>query len=268
MLLNSNYKKRIQTYISKVILTLFILFPQVISGQEYDVESEMEKGIAYFNNAQFNEAFTKFEKISEVLSQSEDQELLPIIYYNCQHCKYLSGDIRGSISYGEKAINLRPLPPDYQIYVLSTLLKAYDELGFKDKCVSTIAKLDLLWKSFKVTDILETLVVYYYIHQDHSKVISFENELQYLTNIDTPNDLDKITYTVHLNTIYMCMSGSFSELKNYNKSISYLEKCLETLTPYTQENKSAIYLDMADQYNKLGDKKSALKYQKLAIETE
>lgn len=66
----------------------------------------------------------------------------------------------------------------------------------------------------------------------------------------------------------MCMARAFSEQQEYNKSLSYLGRCLETLTPYNQENKSTIYLMMADNYNKLGDKKSALKYQKLAIECE
>lgn len=251
-----------------IILTMLGLFPQFVLGQEFNLESEFEQGVSNFQNARFKEAFHHFEKISKVLSQSGDEEVLPVIYYLCQSCKYSSGDIAGSIPYGENAIQFTTLSLEYQIQVLKSLLGAYDELGLEDKCLNTIAKLNLLWNSLKVTDIMEPLLSYYSKHQEYEKITSFESDLQYLKNDDASTDIDRISTTIQLNTIYMCMARAFSELQEYNKSLSYLKRCLETLTPYNQDNKSTIYLMMADSYNKLGDKKSALKYQKLAIECE
>lgn len=251
-----------------IIISIITLFPQFVSGQEYNLESEMELGVVCFKNAQFKEAFPHFEKISEVLSNSGDEEVLPVIYYFCQSCKFFSGDVQGSIPYGEKAVRFKTLPPEYQIQVLKILLSAYDEFALQDKCENTIDMLKLLWKSYKVTDIIESLVTYYSTHQDYLNVIKLENDLLYLKNIDTSNDIDQTSNTVQLNSIYMCMAKAYSELNDFGRSISYLQKCIETLTPYTKENKSTIYLMMADSYNKMGDKKSALKYQKLAIETE
>lgn len=263
---NINTKTEINLPVVGIILTLLALFPQFVFGQEYNLESELEQGVWNLQNAQFKEAFPHFEKISEMLSQSGEEEVLPVIYYFCQSCKFNSGDIASSIPFGEKAINFTTIPIEYQIQVLRTLLNAYDELGLEDKCLQTIAKLKQLWKSSKAMDIIEPLLTYYSNRQEHTKVISFENDLQSLKSNDDSNDIDKISYTIQLNTIYMCMARAFSELKDYNESISYLQKCLETLTPYTLVNKSTIYLMMADNYHKIGDKKSALKYQKLAIE--
>lgn len=259
-------KTGIKVPVFGIILTLLALCPQFALGQGFNLESELEQGVANVQNAQFKEAIPHFEKISEVLSQSGDEEVLPVIYYFCQLCKYNSDDIAGSISYGEKAIQFTTLPVEYQIQVLRSLLGAYDELGLEDKCLSTVAKLNLLWKSSKVTDIIEPLLSYYSTHQEYEKITSFDSDVQSLKNTDASNDIDRISTTIQLNTIYMCMARAFSEQHEYNKSLSYLEKCLETLTPYNQENKPTIYLMMADSYNKLGDKKSALKYQKLAIE--
>lgn len=247
---------------------LLVWFPQFIFGQECDLESEMQQGIANIQNAQFKEALPHFEKISQVLTQTGDEETLPVIYYLCQSCKFISGDIVGSIPYGEKAINFKSLPPEYQIQVLKSLLTAYDELALKDKCDNTIAKINLLWKTYKVSDVIETLVSYYTTHQEYTNVISRETDLQYFENIEASNGINQTSNTIQLNTIYMCMAKAYSEMKGFVKSNSYLEKCIETLTPYTQENRSTIYLMMADNFNKLGDKKSALKYQKLALETE
>lgn len=261
-------KNRIKVSILGIILILLSLFPQFVFGQEFNIESELELGVANLQNAQFNDAFHHFEIISEVLSQSGDEEVLPVIYYLCQSCKYSCGDIAASITYGEKAIQFTTLPFEYQIQVLSSLLGAYDELGLEDKCLNTIAKLNLLWKSSKVTDIIAPLLSYYSMHKEYDKITSFDSDLQYLKSYDTSTDIDQISTTIQLNTIFMCMARAFSEQQEYDKSISYLERCLETLTPYNQENKSKIYLMMADSYNKLGDKKSALKYQKLAIECE
>lgn len=251
-----------------IVLTLLALFPQFVSGQEFSLESELEQGVTKFQNAQFKEAFSHFEKITEVLSQSGDEEALPVIYYFCQSCKFNGGDIAGSIPYGEKALNFTTLTFEYQIQVLRSLLGAYDELGLEDKCLSTVAKLNFLWQSWKVTDIIEPLLSYYSIHQEYEKIISFESDLQFLKSNDASTDIDRISTTIQLNTIYMCMAKAFFEQTEYNKSLSYLERCLETLTPYNQENKSTIYLMMSDNYKKLGDKKSALRYQKLAIECE
>lgn len=268
MSFNMVNKFNINIFVSVITLALLVIFPQFIYGQECDLESEMEIGVANFRNAQFKEALPHFEKISKVLSQTHDEEVLPVIYFFCQSCKLYSGDIAGSISYGEKAINFNTLSREYQIQVLKSLLIAYDELALQDKCDNTIEKINLLWKTYKVSDVIETLVSYYTSHEEYTKVISREADLQYFDNIDASTEIDQTSNTIQLNTIYMCMAKAFSELKDYKKSISYLAKCLETLTPYTQENKSTIYLMMADNYNKLGDKKLALKYQKLAFETE
>lgn len=260
--------ERIYITVICVMMSVITLFPQFVLGQEFNLESEMELGVSYFQNAQFKEAFPHFEKISEVLSHSGDEEILPVIYYFCQSCKIFSEDIGGSIPYGEKALSFKTLPSEYQIQVLKSLLSAYDELGMNDKCVLAINELNLLWKSFKVSDIIESLVNYYTNHDEYLKVITFENDLQYFKDIDALINIDKTAQAIQLNTIYMCMAKAHSELKNFNKSILYLEKCIQTLTPYTQDNMSAIYLMMADNYNKMGDKKSALKCQKLAIQTK
>lgn len=261
-------KARINASVLGIVLTLLALFPQFVSGQEFSLDSELEQGVSNFQNAQFKEALSHFEKITEVLSQSRDEEALPVIYYFCQSCKYNSGDIAGSVPYGEKALNFTTLPFQYQIQVLRSLLGAYDELGLEDKCLSTVEKLNLLWKSSKITDIIEPLLTYYSNHQEYEKITSLESDLQYLESNDASNDIDRISKTIQLNTIYMCMAAAFSEQQEYNKSLSYLQRCLETLTPYNQENKSTICLMMADNYNKLGNKKSALRYQKIAIECE
>ena len=48
MRFNSNFQNRIETFVSSVMITLLTLFPQFISGQEYGIESEMEKGVPCF----------------------------------------------------------------------------------------------------------------------------------------------------------------------------------------------------------------------------
>lgn len=174
-----------------IILTLLALCPQFVFGQEFNIDSELEQGVSNFQNAQFIEAFPHFEKISEVLLQSGDDEYLPVIYYFCQSCKYNSGDIAGSVLYGEKAIQFTTLPLEYQIQVLRSLLGAYDELGLEDKCLSTVTKLNLLWKSYKVTDIIEPIFSYYLTHQEYGKIIAFESDLQYLKSNDVSNDIVK-----------------------------------------------------------------------------
>lgn len=264
----NNITGRVHAIVICVMVSVIILFPQFISAQESNLESEMELGLAYFQDAQFKEAFPYFEKISVALSNSGDEESLPIIYYFCHSCKYLSGDIVGSIPYGENAIKFETLPSELKIQVLKSLLNAYDELACQDKCLNTIDQLKILWKSYKATDIIESLVAYYSIHEEYANVILLEKDLQYIHNTNASNEMDQRSNMIQINTIYMCMAKAYSELKDFSKSLSYLEKCIETLTPSTQENKSTIYLMMADNYNKMGDKKSALKYQKLAIDTE
>lgn len=267
MPLNSNFDSRIGVFVSRSLVFLFCMIPQLIFGQGYEIESEMEQGINYYQNAQFNQALPHFKIVAKALSESGDDEILPVIYYLCQSCEFLNGNIGGSIPYGEKAINCNKLPSEYRIQVLRSLLSAYDELALKDKCDSTIDKLYLLWDSYKVSDIIEAIVSYYCNHEEYAKIVGVEGRLNHLNNLEASNDIDKTSNKIQMNTIYMCMAKAFSELENYNKSISYLEKCIDTLIPCTQEN-STIYLMMADSYNKLGDKKAALKYQKLAIEAE
>lgn len=261
-------KEKTHVTVVCVMMSIITLFPQFVSGQECNLESEVKLGVAHFQNAQFKEALPHFEKIVEVLSHSGDEEVLPVIYYFCQSCKIFCGDTKGSIPYGEKAIKFKTLPLEYQIQVLTSLLSAYDELALHDKCMHTINRLNLLWKSYRTLDIIESLISYYTNHQEYLNVVNFENDLQNLKDIEDSNDIDSTSNTVLLNTIYLCMAKAYSELKDYNKSISYLEKCIDTLTPYTHEHKSTIYSMMAFNYNKMGDKKSALKYHKLALEIE
>ncbi len=103
-------KNRIKVSILGIILILLSLFPQFVFGQEFNIESELELGVANLQNAQFNDAFHHFEIISEVLSQSGDEEVLPVIYYLCQSSKYSCVNIAALFTYGEKAIQFTTLP--------------------------------------------------------------------------------------------------------------------------------------------------------------
>lgn len=261
-------KENINCYKFVVLLVFLTISSRIKYGQTQDLNTDIEKGVQCFQNADFQQALIHLERVSDKLSSLGDKETLPIIYSICGMASFHINDFSKSIQYNEKALIYSNLPIECRVQVLTTQLNCYGELSLNEKCALTIESLSTLFNEYKSVDIIEALICYYFTNKDFAKVIEYENTLAEITQINNDTEKNRIATTFKWEYIYLSLGSSFLNLNNSEKAILYLSKCLECLTPYTEKQRSTIYALIAKAYSNIGDKKNALKYQKLSVETE
>lgn len=252
----------------RIIIALLILMAQTVYGQENNIEKEIEQGILNFQNAQFEQALLHLEPIVQIIPENYCWNDRAILIFICESSAIAIEDFEKVILYGEKLKKINDLPIEYKIQNLNYLLGAYDALAQETKCISTIDQLKNIFTSYKSINILDAITLYYLLHKNYTEIICFEEDLKLINSDQNKGELDDITDKIAWNSVYMGLAQSFMQLEDYHKAITYLEKSLDTIIPAIEDNRSGIYQSLSRAYLELGDKKTALKYQKLAIESE
>ena len=253
-----------------IAVVIFILSATIASGQTpEEINNELELGMERYKNNSFEQALLHFEKVYPIISEIDEADGLTIfLCYLCQTCENKLGNFQNAIHYGEKALTFRTLSVDDKAQILCQMLHSYDKLSLEKECVSTINKLNDLFVSYKHPDIIINIVLYYYLHKSYKEVVEFEKDLAFfdLKMLQMESEKWNVTTVIGINSLYKTMADSFSELKDYKKSLLYYLKALDTLTPINQEDRWAIYASISVVYDKLGDKESALKYQQMWLD--
>lgn len=254
-----------------LFITIIVIFsmPAQLQAQVIDWNSEFEFGFTKFKEGNWKEAFPHLEKIANALpSLGLDENGECMIYFACGTCAQQMGDIKKCIQYNTKALAISGIPVELRIQLLTSQLDNYSGLSMKNECERIINDMMGIYRSRKDINLVHEIMSYYLKEGKFSKVIEFEKDIPNFIVPLATNEMDKISNSIQWNSIYVCLAHSYDELKMYDKALNYFQKGLDTTTEYNKEMQSAIYESISKIYNKTGDKKSALKYQKLAVESE
>lgn len=250
-------------------MTLFILWPSCIKAQNVNLGSEIELGFTKFQEGDWTEALAHLEIISSNLSSlGADTDIERTVYYACGMCAQRIGELNKSIAYNVKALELPNTPMDMTIQLLCSQLQNYSDLSMMNNCKKIIERMMNIYRLHKYIDLAQSVMEYYSRIGSYNKVIEFEKDLPQLIVPTANTEMNKISNTIQWNTIYLSLAHSFSELRDFPNALTYYQKGLETVTEYNKEMLSVIYASISKIYDLQGDKSSALKYQKLALESE
>lgn len=252
-----------------VILMVIILYPSQANAQNVNWDNEIEQGFTKFQEGDWAGAFVHLEKISNALSSiGTDTDIERTVYFACGLCTQQMGELNKSIAYNSKALELPNTPIDMTIQLLGSQLHNYSELSMKDNCEKAVDRMMEIYKSYRYIDLAQSIMTYYSEIGNFNKVIEFETDLSRLIIPTEKTEMEKISNAIQLNTIYMCLAHSYMELKDFTKALQYYNKSLETVTEYNKNNLSLIYAAISQIYDIKGNRAEALKYQKLAVESE
>ena len=245
-----------------VFMSMIILFPfSNIQAQEtVDWDSEFECGFAEYKHGNWREALSHLEKIANALpSLSSDENSIGMLYLICGSCKQELGDIKSSIDYYSKALIMKGIQIELRTQLLCSQLNNYSALSMRNECETIINDMMKIFNVRKDIVLVEQIMSFYLKEGMYLKIISFENDITNIIASSRNTETNKDLHTIQLNSIYMCLAHSFSELNEYNKALVYCEKSLATINEYNKKNKSIIYAYMSKIYYDIGDKASALK---------
>lgn len=257
----------------QLILFVIIVIANTLSlrgqCQSTNWDYELEQGVKNFQNANFKDALVHLDKIANAIpTLGIDDQNAGMIYFMCGTCSSQLGQVENSIKYNNFALKLPTLPQELTIQLLGSQLDNYNILGLYANCNSIINRMMNLYDVNKTIDIVQFLIVYYVEHQQYNEAVKFEKELSDIIVPPAQNEIDRVTNKKEWNTIYMGLAHAFTELKEYDKALNYYSKSLETVTEYNKDTRSVIYSSIAKIFEIKGDKQSAIKYKKLAIETD
>ena len=248
---------------------IILLLPYQSKAQVVDWDDEFENGFTKFQQGNWADALLHLEKIANALpSLSLEADAEGMVYFACGMCIQQMGDVKKSIQYNSKALEISGIPIELRIQLLSSQLQNYSDLSLNNECEEIVNDMMKIYSSRKDINLADKIMTYYSAQSQFSKVIEFEKDIPNLIVPLATSEIDKISNTIQWNTIYMCLAHSFVELKEFDKALVYFQKSLETVTEYNMENLSVIYGSMSKAYYEIGDKTSALKYQKLSLESE
>lgn len=251
------------------LLTTMILLPYRVEAQVVNWNKEFEYGFTKLQHGSWVEALLHLEKIVNALtSLNLEAETEGLVYFACGMCTQQMGDIKKSIQYNSKALEITEIPIELRILLLSSQLQNYSDLSLNNECDEIVNDMMKIYSSRKDINLADKIMTYYSAQSQFSKVIEFEKDIPNLIVPLSSTEIDKNSNTIQWNTIYMNLARSFVELKEFGKALSYYQKSLETVTEYNMKNLSVIYGSMSKAYYEIGDKTSALKYQKLCVESE
>ena len=243
---------------------LIILSVQNVYGQENDIEKEIEQGMLNFQNAQFEQALMHLEPIVQIIPDIDYWDERAMLIFLCESSALAVEDFEKSIKYGEIILKIDNIPLELKTTVYCDLLTAYDTFSLENKCSHIINELNELFKLSKDVCIIDKIATYYIRHNKYDEVIMLEKELNNINISQDKNEIDIIADKIAWNTIYMTLAQSFMQLENFQSAITYDNKALDTIIPAIEDNRSGIYQYLARAYQEIGDKNTALKYQKIA----
>lgn len=251
------------------LLTTMILLPYRVEAQVVNWDKEFDYGFTKLQHGNWEEALFHLEKIVNALtSLSLEADAEGMVYFACGMCTRQMGDVKKSIQYNSKALEITRIPIELRIQLLSSQLQNYSDLSLNNECDEIVNDMMKIYSSRKDINLAAEIMTYYSAQGQFSKVIEFEKDIKKLIAPLATTEMDKISNTIQWNTIYMNLAHSFVELKQFDKALGYFQKSLETVTEYNMESLSVIYGAMSKAYYEIGDKTSALMYQKLCVESE
>ena len=251
------------------LLTTMILLPYRVEAQVVNWDKEFDYGFTKLQHGNWEEALFHLEKIVNALtSLSLEADAEGMVYFACGMCTQEMGDVKKSIQYNSKALEITRIPIELRIQLLSSQLQNYSDLSLNNECDEIVNDMMKIYSSRKDINLADKIMTYYSAQGQFSKVIEFEKDIPNIIEPLSTTEIDKISNTIQWNTIYMNLAHSFVELKQFDKALGYFQKSLETVTEYNMESLSVIYGAMSKAYYEIGDKTSALKYQKLSLEFE
>ncbi|MCH5172531.1 MAG: CHAT domain-containing protein [Erysipelotrichales bacterium] len=247
--------------IKKISLIIFVI--SILSCPTY---SQTNKEISDFSSALYNyekfdfkEAFTYIEKF---LCQNPniDEESKIIAYLVAGTSANQLGYFEKSIMYLNYIFNIPNLPDEVKIEIDRTQLSNLSELSLFDECIPILEDLKALYNRSSSLEILYTLIDYFYNIKEYQNALKMENEVLNYNIPNNINDLKDITILTELHGIYMDYAMIYYDLEDWDSSLKYFLKCLETCLDKDQNNKSLFYMKISELYGRKGDKTTSIKY--------
>lgn len=247
----------------KYLLSLIVTHITIICVAQNNVSSNLESAIQYMQNGDFKSSLNYIETYLNTNNSTDDEAYFVACYVGGTSA-HLMGDYQRSRSLLDKIINTPDLPEDFKIHSLCYQITNLMELSLGDDCIPIINELYELYKTTRSIDALYTLIYYYSNIQNYEGVLDLEKYLTSISVPENPNDISEITTISQLHGIYMNLASAYYHKEDWNNSLKYWQKSLETIIDNNQDRYSLICTYIADTYGRLGDRKNALKYQEFA----
>ena len=250
------------------IMIIFLL-PNLSKAQAINWNEELELGCKRFECGDWKNAYSHLYKIVNVLpSLGLDAHSEGMVYYMCGVCTQQMGDVNQSINYYAKGLAVSEIQMELRIQLLGFQLNNYSDLSMWSECEEIVNSMMEIYNSRKEIDLASYIMAYYVGVGKHSAVIEFEKDIPNFILPEPNGEMDQYANLIQWQNIYLGLAYSFSQLKMYPKALDYYQKSLDTITEGAKDNRAVIYSSMSRIYYELGDKASALKYQKMSLEVE
>lgn len=186
----------------------------------------------------------------------------------CGVCTQQMGDVNQSIKYNAKGLAISGIQMELRIQLLTFQLNNYSTLSMWSECEGIVNSMMEIYKSRKDIDLAATIISYYAGAGNHSAVIEFEKDISNFIVPELDGEMNQYANLTQWQNIYLGLAYSFLQLKEYSRALEFYQKSLDTITEGAKDNRAVIYSSMSRIYYELGDKVSALKYQKMSLESE
>ena len=250
-------------------IMIILLLPNLSKAQVTNWNDELEQGCMKFGCGDWENAFSHLHKIVNALpSLGFDAHSEGMVYYMCGVCTQQMGDVNQSIKYNAKGLAISGIQMELRIQLLTFQLNNYSTLSMWSECEGIVNSMMEIYKSRKEIDLAASIISYYAGAGNHSAVIEFEKDISNFIVPELDGEMNQYANLTQWQNIYLGLAYSFLQLKEYSKSLEFYQKSLDTITERTKDNRAVIYSSMSRIYYELGDKASALKYQKMSLESE
>ena len=253
------YYKRIKYFLILIIVQI----STICAGQDFG-NPELDSAIKDMQHLCYVSSLSHIENYLNS-TKSNDDETYAIACFIGGTSSHLIGDYKKSKDLLDEIINLPNLPIELKIQSMCYQLTNYLELSLTDECIPVVKELSDLYETTKSIDILYSLIHYYSSQHKYQEVLDYE---KYVSEIPIPEKTDNISDVTTISNLlgmYMNLANAYTQNEDWDNSLKYWLKSLDTFIDDNQEAKSVIYFHIAENYSNLGDRKNALKYQELAM---
>lgn len=248
----------------KYLLTVIVAHIAIICVAQNKDSAELESAIQYMQNGDFKSSLSHIETYLNSNNSTDDDTYYVACYIGGTSAQ-LIGDYHRSKDLLDKIINVPDLPEEIKIQSLCYQVTNLMELSLEDDCLPIVNELCVLLKTTRSLDILYSLTNYYSNTQKYQEVLDLEKHITSIPVPENPTDISEITTISQLHGIYMNLAIAYNDKQDWNNSLKYWLKSLETIIDDNPDTKSLIYTKIAENYSNMGDRKNALKYQELAM---
>lgn len=253
------YSKRIKYFLIFIIAQI----STICAGQDFG-HSELDSAIKDMQHLCYDSALLHIENYLNS-TKSNDDETYAIAFFIGGTSSHLIGDYKKSKDLLDEIINLPNLPKELKIQSMCYQLTNYLELSLTDECIPVVKELSDLYETTKSIDILYSLINYYSSQQKYQEVLDHEKFVSEIAIPEKTDNISDVTTISLLHGMYMNLANAYTQNEDWDNSLKYWLKSLDTFIDDNQEAKSVIYSYIAENYSNLGDRKNALKYQELAM---